>query len=139
MANIGDIPEKQSTSVNKPESGTYGERVDLERLRAAVPGGGSPVPAPEARPLPPISERPVRSLGKVGSVVPGLPSALLRPTARPQEPVTTMPTQAPQQLSMSGMQMRLRKLDILANHPDVSPETRDWARMMIRVLTSGGE
>lgn len=141
MADIGDIPEKTATAVNKPESGTYGEKADLQRLRSQLPSSGSSAPMPQARQLPPISDRPVRPMPVPSrqSTVPGLPDVLVGPSNREWEPVTTMPLGTPRQLTMTAQQMRLMKLDALANSPEVSPETREWARMLKRVLETGGE
>ena len=135
---MADIPEKLP-SVNKPESGTYGEKVDLSRLQAQLPSNGAATgpasgPAPT---LPPVSDRPVRPglESQSPSPVPGLPGALLGPTQRPWEPVTAAPAGVPQQLALTGAQRRLQILDALASSPDVSPEMREWAEMLRRILT----
>ena len=62
-----DMPEIEKTptadtSVNSPESGTYGEKADLNRLRQALPpmgppgsegtGAAAPAPTPGRRPGP---------------------------------------------------------------------------------------
>ena len=50
-AEISKTPT-QNTSVNKPASGTYGEKAELSRLQQALPdsggrpGGGAPGPSP---------------------------------------------------------------------------------------------
>lgn len=140
MADISDIPEKLASAVNKPESGTYGEKADLQRLRSQVPTSGS-TPPQQQRPLPSISDRPVRPMPVPSreSIVPGLPDVLVEPSNREWEPLATMPMGAPRQLTMTAQQLRLMKLDALANSPEVSPETREWARMLKRVLETGGE
>ena len=61
---MADVPEIEKTptsdtSVNKPESGTYGEKADLARLRQSLPPMGPPgtegtrAAALLRRPLPP--------------------------------------------------------------------------------------
>lgn len=135
MANIGDIAEKQSTSVNRPESGSYGEKADLARLQAQLPQPGAPIGSGPQAPMPAVQSAPVRPSGQQGSPVPGLPAQLFtQPTARPSEPVTAGPTALPQRPSVNGQQERLRILDALANDPGRTPETRAWASMMLQLL-----
>ena len=135
-----DMPEIEKTptadtSVNSPESGTYGEKADLNRLRQALPpmgppgsegtGAAAPAPTPGRRP---------------GPSSPGIPDALLAPTDRPDVPLG-------QPLAPGGVQMppraqaadqqRLAILDALTTHPDVSEETREWAKLVRDSLIEG--
>ena len=66
----------------------------------------------------------------------GLPPALLRPTSQPNVPVST-PLGPPQQAAdpgLSGRQRRMQVLDVLANDPNVSETTREWATTVMNHL-----
>lgn len=136
-----DNPELEKTptgdtSVNAPESGTYGEKAELARLRQSLPpmgppGAGGTGAAPPASP--PSSRPPQSGQG-------GIPAALLSPTDRPDVPLG-------QPLAPGGVQMppraqaadqqRLAILDALTTHPDVSQETREWAKLVRDSLIEG--
>lgn len=63
---------------------------------------------------------------------PGVPGALLAPTARPDVPITTPLAQAPVnpiQLAETERQRNLARLDALTSNPNVSQETKEWARV----------
>lgn len=121
-----------SGNVNTPASGTYGEGAALERLKAQLPGTasvGGPTPSDPTAPMP------TPPIGPMGSPpAGGLPPALLAPTQRPDVPVST-PLQDPMAMGMpapqTGRQRNLAILDALANNPDVSETTREFARLMM--------
>lgn len=143
-----DNPELEKTpmadtSVNRPESGTYGEKADLAQLRQSLPpmgapgaegtGAAPPAPTGPAGPGPGARRPPQSGQG-------GIPAALLAPTDRPDVPLG-------QPLAPGGVQMppraqaadqqRLAILDALTTHPDVSEETRDWAKLVRDSLIEG--
>jgi len=132
-----DIPEKTPSSVNQPASGTYGEGADLARLKAQLPSPSAPIGSgPNTEPAPaPMGTTPPRPPDGGQSPIEGLPASLFtQPTTRPLEPGTAMPSNTPQPSTMTGQQQRIMILDALANDPSRSEETREWARMMIRIL-----
>lgn len=121
--------------VNKPESGTYGEKTELAALQQALPEAEPIAPQPEMQPTP----------GPTGGGVPvppaGLPRGLMAPTNRPDVPVST-PLAGPAADPMAGAadarERRLRYLEILSSHPDASPELREWAETVKRKLRARG-
>lgn len=123
--------------VNTPASGTYGEKASLERLIGQLPtapsGGGQSGPTPVSPMQSPAGGRPPMSPPA------GVPSVMMSPTQRPDVPGSTplaMPApgvSAPQ----TGRQRRMAVLDALANNPDVSDQTREWASVLIETLISG--
>lgn len=132
-----DIPEKNTSSVNGPASGTYGEKADLTRLQASLPAPGAAIGSGSEQPsgVGPMATAPPRPPGGGPSPIDGLPAALFsQPTTRPYESVTAQPTNPPQPSATSGQQQRLAVLDALANDPSRAPETRQWAAMMLRQL-----
>lgn len=132
-------------TVNQPASGTYGEQAELEKLKQSLPAGavGQP-PAPTAAPPAPLSTDtiapPSTAAGRPPSgaaIPPGISSAIFAPTQHPEVPGNTplAPTPAgPLAGAQTPAQGRLLILDMLANNPDVSPATREWAQMMVRAL-----
>lgn len=120
--------------INQPESGVYGAVAATDRMRKALP----PLPADGAATGQPGMAMPTPSQNPMPASDPGgLPSALFAPTQRPNVPVAS-PLQAPPvnpvASAVGGMQQRLALLDSLANSPDVSDETREWATIVIRKL-----
>lgn len=140
-------PEQQP--VNKPASGTYGEGVALDNLKKSLPQGaiGNPAP-PGGAPLPPVQPAvmPTKSIegrpSTGAALPPGVPSPLLAPTQYPNVPVTT-PLTSPWNNQIASPQVqtpqqgRLLILDQLANSPDVSAETREWAQHVLEILMGG--
>lgn len=129
------------TPVNKPASGTYGEKADLSRLQKSLPQtSAGPQPA-GAQPMPAINPQPIspqpaaQGRPTTGAAPPlGVPSVLLSPTTQPDRPVNT-PLSSPSPTAVvNPMQSRLAMLDALANSPDVSPTTREWAQNLIDLL-----
>jgi hypothetical protein len=132
----------EGVSVNRPNSGTYGEKADLNRLKQALPAAQGPGPTAQQPPAPPISSDPVAptpppqgrpSTG--GPVPPGIPSVLLAPTQQPDVPVAT-PLAGPATAvgAVDPMQKRMALLDSLANSGEVSATTRAWAQHVIALL-----
>ena len=126
----------QNQSVNKPESGTYGEKADLANLKSALPPMGDPATAPGPAPMAPGTPQSERS-GPMGRPKNGprlLPGPILNPSDRPDVPldqprVSPAPPVPPKQVA--GYQQRLAILDALSTHPEVSEETREWAKLVL--------
>ena len=121
--------------VNKPESGTYGEKADLARLQAELPTA-EPV-GPQTNEVQPIPA----STGGVVAPPAGLPRGLTAPTNRPDVPSSTPldgPPPDPFAGAEDGRQRRLRLLEILAQHPDASPELQEWATVLKQKLSARG-
>lgn len=125
--------------VNKPASGSYGDKANLDRLaqsfpkvdapQSAGPGGMAPMPTPP-------------SGGGVSSPpAPGLPSGLLAPTTRPDVPVSTPlvsgPPPNPVLSASTSRQRNMAILDALVADPTVSEATREWARINLQNLIQG--
>jgi hypothetical protein len=123
--------------VNKPASGTYGEKAELERLEAQLPGSEPSAPVPqEVSPLPGVPS---------GSAVPappsGLPRGLTLPSRRPDVPVSTPlqgPPADPYVGAVNARQRRLALLDMLSEHPEASPELQEWAEILKQKLIARG-
>ena len=137
-----DLEKQPVTPVNRPESGTYGEKAELNALQKALPqaegtggpaGPGAATTAAPSGPGTPVtsprSNRDARNL-------PGVPAPMLRPSDRPNEPVWTPRNPPGSPGPVNAAQRRLALLDVLANSPDVSDETREWAALVIRILTT---
>jgi hypothetical protein len=137
--------EKQPTqnqSVNKPASGTYGEKVELDRLRKALPDSGArpsggPAPAgavPGGGGGAPTGD-PGRPAGP--SAPPGVPGAMMHESDRPNQPLAT-PLSRPEG-PMAGAQThqdaRFVVLQALSESEEVSEATREWASIVIEMLT----
>lgn len=115
-------------NVNAPASGTYGEGAALENLKRQLPSTPSPGPSTQN----PVAPMPTPRLGGMAPApTPGVPSALLAPTSRPDVPVSTPLAGGPMPMSQSAAQRRLAVLDALANNPDVSEATREWAGILL--------
>lgn len=123
-----------NTSVNKPESGTYGERAALDELRASLPPmegqlpgvgeGPSPMPSPSPSLPPGAGGRPQRlPAGVPGVILAGDPGAVGAPA-----PTAPQPTVDPQSA-------RLMLLQALATSPEVSEATREWAQLILEALS----
>lgn len=142
MSDIIDTePVPAGGGVNKPSSGTYGEKAAVARLQQQLPaverpvgpggaGGQGPVtpPGPGPRPGPPPSGG-----GGGQSPIPGIPAPIFAPTNRPTTPVNAPlaePGQAPGVATPSQAQLRI--LDALKMHED--PEVAEWAGMVFDYL-----
>jgi hypothetical protein len=120
-------------NVNAPASGTYGEGAALENLKRQLPSPAAPGPSAQ-NPVAPMPSPP--GGGMVPAPAPGVPPALLAPTQRPDVPVSTplAGVGGPAPMTQSAAQRRLAVLDALANNPDVSEQTREWASTLISQL-----
>jgi hypothetical protein len=122
--------------MNKPESGTYGEKAALADLQKQLPVQDQQQPGPAMQPTPgPMGGRPAPSSG--------LPPGLMAPTRQPDVPVSTPLTgQSAVGSPLAGAadvrQKRLLLLDALSQSPEVSPETREWASIMKQKLIARG-
>jgi len=141
-----DKTPTQNQSVNKPESGTYGERAEVDRLKKELPstqGPGGPPTQPGGAPVPerasPTANKPPTSLGpEPGEAGPsGLPNVLMHQGSgnlTPQLP----PEQRPQGASNLS-QARIALLDALSSSQDVSTETREWAQIVLEMLIDASQ
>jgi len=136
-----DIVEKtptQNMSVNKPESGTYGERAETDRLKKELPSSGGPVqgqqqapPRAQATPNRPPENMPIPE--EAGPK--GVPNVLMHEGKglNPLMPSTGGVMAGPQNTA----QARMALLDSLANSREVSEETREWAQIVLGMLLDG--
>jgi hypothetical protein len=136
---LPDAIEKVPTGgpgLNKPTSGTYGERAELDNLKASLPpmapaaapgagGGAAPMPDPDFRP-------PGMEPGRPGRAPAGVPPVLLEGDG-PAAPAA--PVDAPG--AVNPQQDRIALLDYLATAPDVSEQTREWAKTVLEMLIEG--
>ncbi len=127
-----------NTAVNEPESGTYGEKADLNRLKQSLPpmeGQGQqpqgPAPMPDRG-----GATPPRPTGRPVKGPSGLPSGIMQPAGGDPSRPLSAPAQMPQRPAAADQQ-RLAILDALSTHPDVSQETREWAELVKEYLISG--
>ena len=149
MEDLEKLP--QDTQVNKPSSGTYGEKAEVDRLKQSLPStaaGGGPGPggpAPQTprsggRPIPGAADPTVAGGAPTPSTPPGVPPLLARPTDYPGRPVGTPASPTPQP-GMAGAvdpaQQRLALLDALVRSPSVSEETREWATLVRQAIIGG--
>lgn len=121
--------------VNKPASGTYGEKTELAGLQASLPTS-----EPAAKPPASMSPTPPTQSARLTSSS-GLPSVLMAPTQRPDVPVSTPlagPAADPMAGAVDDRQRRLRYLDILSTHPDATPALREWAENFKQKLIARG-
>lgn len=120
--------------VNTPASGTYGEKAELERLKQQLPSAEPVQPVPTSSQAGPV---PI-GRGRAPAVpsASGLPSGLTSPTRRPDVPAlpNTPVGQDPYGGAVDARQRRLRVLDAIANSQEVSPETREWAEILVQKL-----
>ncbi len=143
MADMPEVTKLASPSVNRPASGTYGEKAAADRLKqqlpAAQPVGDVMGPGPGAAPAPtlPGGGGPPAPMGAQPA---GLPRGLLRPSDRPTEPVGA-PYGGPADPyagAVDARQRRLALLDMLSTHPEASPEVREWAEIAKKKLIARG-
>jgi len=126
------------TAINKPESGTYGEKAELNRLKQSLPpmdGQGQqpqgPAPMPDRG-----GATPPRPTGRPVKGPSDLPSGIMQPAGGDPSRPLSAPAQMPQRPAAADQQ-RLAILDALSTHPDVSQETREWAELVKEYLISG--
>jgi len=140
MSDVSQIQIGNGQNVNKPSSGTYGEKAANNRLKQslpAAPGGPTGQPtAPATQPNlpvpPPQAQRPTPK----GI----LPDVLTAPTNRPDESVNTPfsggagAMQPPQ----TAQQLQLAILDTLRSAPGVSDRTREFAETLFQLYMEIG-
>ena len=134
-----DVSQLPTDGPNTPASGRYGTGAEQSRLEAALPrnpppaGGPSPSPGPAGGGAQVAPPRPRQTAAP--GVPEGVPAAIAAPTDRPNTPIT-----APQNGNPVGpqgaTQKRLALLHQLAISDTVSPETRDWAQDILRLVAS---
>lgn len=125
--------------VNRPDSGTYGEKADLNRLRQQLPSSGAPAPG---QPGPPSMPSPGRGtvpqpVGRPPQGPAGVPSVLMSPGTAGRPVGTPLDRGGPGGVvtSQSTVQTRLAILQELSTSPDVSQATREWSRLVLEMLT----
>lgn len=121
--------------MNKPESGTYGEKTELAALQAALPQAEPTAPQPDVQVTPSSTGSAPRP------TAPGLPAGLMAPTQRPDVPVSTPLAGAPVNPlagAADARQKRLMLLDILSRNPQASPEVQEWASILKQKLIARG-
>jgi hypothetical protein len=140
MSDINVVEQQPAGGgVNKPASGTYGERAELEALHQELPSGGAaPPPGPGVAPM----GGPASPGALPGGPPAGLPAGLLSPTGRPGvpgfSPLEDGLPQDPMAGAVDPQQQRMLLLDALAEHPEASTEVREWARVVREKLISRG-
>lgn len=137
MAGIDEVEKLPTgqTPINRPASGTYGEKAALDNLESALPTASSPgpMPGPAAGPTPMSPTNPVRSSRE--SKIPGIPAPIMKPASVEPTPAGAMAPPSPVP-AMSGAQRRLQILDMLATSPNVSETTREWAQRVMDILVA---
>lgn len=130
-------------SVNRPESGAYGEKQDLVDLEQSLPPmEGPPGPPPQAPGVagPPPAGTPVPLAGSQatpgrppGAVTapPGVPNVLMHD--EPMGGLTPTDPTGPTN-SMAPSHQTLYILDVLSTSNDVSSETREWAAVVLDLM-----
>lgn len=122
-------------NVNQASSGTYGEKADLNKLKASLP----PM---QAQPAQAGGQAPVRPASTMMASQPTMPTPndpLLHPTAMPDVPVNT-PLQQSEPMdpwTMPPDQRTLAILDLLASSDQVSQKTKVFAQAMKDRLARG--
>ena len=128
----------QNQSVNKPESGTYGEKADVAALKSSLPPMGSPQQQAGLEGPGPLPDRGMPQ--KEGRPTEGpalLPQGMMAPTQRPGVPISQPAAPGPAPMppkQMAADPQRLAILDALTTHPEVSEETREWAKLVMESL-----
>lgn len=136
MAGIDEVEKlpTNQTPVNKPASGTYGEGAALQGLKSALPGVAASPGQGSSAPSQ-VSDKPVTpARSSRSSAIPGVPAPILKPSTQPSMDVGAAPTPTAQMPMMTGAQRRMQILDQLANSPEVSEVTREWAQRVLNVL-----
>ena len=141
-----DEIEKTPTSdvsVNKPESGTYGEKADLSRLKQSLPPMG--IPGVEGTgavaPAPTSGMKPPQTMGRPTGGPSEVPNVLMAPTQRPDVPLNQSPAPAPAPLppkALAANQQRMAVLEALSTHDEISEETKEWAKEVLEFLREAG-
>ncbi len=120
------------TSVNQPDSGTYGEKKAINDLKAALPpmGPGQAQPGLEPSPMPqPSPAMPAQAGGRPVNAPPGVPDAIFAGGLE-GAPTPNAPAASPEAA-------RLALLEQLASSQEVSETTREWAQVVLEALSRG--
>ncbi len=119
------------TSVNQPESGTYGEQAAVNDLKKALPPmdpAGQATPGLEPSPMPqPTPGVPAQEGGRPPNAPPGVPPALFA-----GGPPT--PAEQPNAPAANPEAARITLLEQLASSEEVSEVTREWAKLILEAL-----
>ena len=129
MAEAIEKTPTANTSVNKPESGTYGEKAAEARLKSSlpamdpmVPTNSGPAPMPQKQPSMPAQP------GRPTQAPMGVPGVLLSEGNAPG------PMNQPAAPAPNPQAARLSLLEGLANSQEVSESTRLWAQTVLEAL-----
>lgn len=144
FSDVSKQPLPKGDGVNKPASGTYGEKASQARLASALPSaeGAAPAEQPFA-PMPgsPVPSPPASVGGRPLNAPAGVPTPLLAPAA-PGRPLgtplagpATGPTFAQ---ARSRTEATVLYLTQLSESQEVSEETRMWARTVLATLVADG-
>lgn len=137
MAGIDEVEKLPvgQTPVNRPGSGTYGEKASLENLQSALPTGDGPASMPSPGGPPGMAPtNPIRSARE--SSIPGVPAPLMKPLPEQTPSGVDMAPATPSPQALTGAQHRLQILDMLSSSPHVSETTREWASRVMDILVS---
>ncbi len=117
-------------SVNEPDSGTFGEKAEEQRLKDSLPpmGPGQATPGLEPSPMPPpTGGMPGQSGGRPPGAPDGVPSVLLEG----EPPLESEQPNAPRANPQAA---RISLLEQLISNEEVSETTREWARIVLESL-----
>lgn len=131
--------DKQPVPINQPLQ-PYGQQAELSRLVAAT-APPPPTSAPLVEPMG-VPATPGTYGGAPSAGTPGIPDALLAPTQRPDVDVATpgsSPTFMPNPVDEFAPppEATMALLTQLAQSPEVTAQTRAWARLVLRTLGTG--
>ena len=140
--------ERGQANVGRPASGAYGEKADVERLKRQLPDGGNQGPLPQTQETQPVQSGPPTGVTQVAgtpgapqrpdTLPPGVPSALVAPNQQdipvPLDAPGQMGVPADPMANLPPEQKTIAMLDMLANSPQVSNETREWATTVLDIL-----
>ncbi len=119
------------TAVNRPESGTQGEKVDVQNLKDSLPqmGPGQATPGLEPSPMPsPTGDMPTQAGGRPPNAPAGVPSVLLGEGGPPT------PAETPNAPAANPQAARITLLEQLVSSEEVSETTREWAKIVLEGL-----
>ena len=130
-----DKTPTQNQSLNKPVGGTYGEKAEVERLKKELPSSGQAPVGPQ-QPPPRRGRAPRPAPASVAPPTPagptGVPNALMHPGTRPM--ATGQPGEPTGPSVANISQARIALLDALQTSQEVSPETREWAGIVLEMM-----
>ena len=118
-------------SVNRPESGTFGEKADTQALKDSLPamGPGQATPGLEPSPMPsPSGGMPAQAGGRPPNAPAGVPSVLMGEQAPP------IPSEQANAPAANPQAARISLLEQLVSSEEVSETTREWAKIVLEGL-----